>query len=175
MAQYQTMAREWAQYTKQMKKQQWKGPLHSDEVTLLSSRQNEIQSSSTKGRNKKFKGEAESDEASTPHIERSKRRHEISQENRDHKRDLEQLMKEFQELKNVRKDSNVDQEVDDNPLSLEIQFAVIPPSYRVPKEKYNGMTDPIDHVACFESTLDLYGTSDAIKCKMFPTTLIRMA
>ena len=69
MAQYQTMAREWAQYTKQMKKQQRKGPLHSDEVILLSSRQNEVQSSSTKGINKKFKGEAKLDEANTPYTE----------------------------------------------------------------------------------------------------------
>ena len=52
---------------------------------------------------------------------------------------------------------------------------MIPHSYRVPKEKYNGAIDPTDHVACFESTLDLYGTSDAIKCRMFPTTLIEMA
>ena len=84
-------------------------------------------------------------------------------------------MKEVQKLKNVRKDSNAGQDVDDNPLSLEIQYAVISPSYRVPKEKYNGTTDPTDQVACFESTLDLYGTSDAIKCRMFPATLIEMA
>ena len=80
MAQYQTMAREWVQYTKQMKKQR-KSPLHSDEVILLSSRENEVQSSSIKGRNKKFKGEAESDKASTPYTERSKRRNKISREN----------------------------------------------------------------------------------------------
>ena len=78
-------------------------------------------------------------------------------------------------MKNIRKDSNADQDVDDNPLSLEIQFAVISPFYRVPKEKYNGTIDPTDHVACFESTLDLYGTWDAIKCRMFPATLIGMA
>ena len=78
-------------------------------------------------------------------------------------------------MKKVQKDSDTDQDVDDNPLSLEIQSAVIPPSYRVPKEKYNGTTDPIDHVACFESTLDLYGISDAIKCRMFPAILIGMA
>ena len=132
------MAREWAQYTKQMKKQRRKGPLYSNEVTLLSSRQNEVQSSSTKGRNKKFKGKAESDEASTPHTEQSKRRHEVSRENRDHRRDLEQVMKEVQELKNVRKDSNADQDVDDNPLSLKIQSVVIPLSYRVSKKNTMG-------------------------------------
>ena len=47
-------------------------------------------------------------------------------------------MKEVQELKNVRKDSNANQDVDDNPLSLEIQSAVIPPSYRVSKKNTMG-------------------------------------
>ena len=84
-------------------------------------------------------------------------------------------MKEVRELKKVWKDSDADQDIDDNPLSLEIQSAVIPPSYWVSKEKYNGTTDPTDHVACFENTLDLYGTSDAIKYRMFPATLIGMA
>ena len=78
-------------------------------------------------------------------------------------------------MKKVRKDSDADQDIDDNPLSLKIQSVVIPTSYRVPKERYNGTTDPTDQVACFESTLDLYGTSDAIKCRMFPATLIEMA
>ena len=84
-------------------------------------------------------------------------------------------MKEVQELKNVRKDSNTDQDIDDNPLSLEIQSVVISPSYRVSKEKYNGTTNPTDYVTCFESTLDLYGMSDVIKCRMFLATLIGMA
>ena len=40
-------------------------------------------------------------------------------------------------------------------LSLEIQVVAIPHTLKVPKEKYNGITNPINHVACFESTLDL--------------------
>ena len=168
MAQYQTMADNWAQHTKEMKKQRQKGPPHSDELTQSSFRRNESQSFSTKRRNKKPEKQAELDEVSAPYTERSKRRNEASQKDRDHRRDLEQVIKEVQELKKIRKASNFDQEIDNNPLSLEIRSAVIPPSHRVPKEKYSGTTDPTDHVACFESTLDLYGTSDAIKYYQMP-------
>ena len=61
-----------------------------------------------------------------------------------------------------------------NPFSLEIQVMVVFHTLRFPKEKYNGMTDPIDHVACFESTPNMYDATDAIKCRMFPSTLIGM-
>ena len=176
MAQYQTMADNWAQHTKQLKKQQrQKDPPHSDEFTQLSSRRNESQSSSTKKRSKKLEKQTESDEVNASYTEQSKRRNDTSRKDKDHQRDLEQVIKEVRELKKIRKTSDADQEIDNDPLSLEIRSAVIPPSHRVPKEKYSGTTDPTDHVACFESTLDLYGTSDAIKCRMFPATLIGMA
>ena len=85
MTQYQTMADNWAQHTKEMKKQQrQKGPPHSDELTQSLFRKNESQSSSTKRRNKKPEKQAESDEASAPYTERSKRRNEASQKDKDH-------------------------------------------------------------------------------------------
>ena len=151
MAQYQTMAKNWAQHAEQMKKQQrQKGSPHSNDLTRSSSQEN------------------------TSHTKQSKRRNEASQKDKNHSRDLAQVIKEVQELKKTRKTSDSDQEIDTNPLSLEIRSAVIPSSHRIPKEKYSGATDPADHVACFESILDLYGTSDAIKCRMFPATLIGM-
>ena len=79
MAQYQTMADNWAQHTKQLKKQQrQKNPSHSDELTQSSSRINESQSSSTKRRNKKPEKQTELDEISVFYTERSKRRNEVS-------------------------------------------------------------------------------------------------
>ena len=58
---------------------------------------------------------------------------------------------------------------------MKIQAVVVPPTLRVSKEKYTKTTDPIDYIACFKSMLDLYDATDAIKCKMFSTTLIEMA
>ena len=60
--------------------------------------------------------------------------------------------------------------MDANSLSLKIQAEVVPLTLQVPKEKYDGTTDPIDHVAYFESTLDLYGMTNVIKCRVFLTT-----
>ena len=123
MAQYQTMAKNWAQHAEQMKKQQrQKGSPHSNDLTRSSSQEN------------------------TSYTKQSKRRNEASQKDKNHSRDLAQVIKEVQELKKTRKTSDSDQEIDTNPLSLEIRSAVIPSSHRVPKEKYSGATDPADHV-----------------------------
>ena len=84
-------------------------------------------------------------------------------------------MKEMQELKRSRKGQDPDQDEDSSFLSPKIQVVVIPPTFRVPKEKYTGMMDPTDHVTCFKNMLDLYDATDAIKCRMFPATLIGMA
>ena len=79
-------------------------------------------------------------------------------------------MRESQQLKRVRLRQDADQEVDNNPLSLAIQVEIVPPTIRVHKENFSGITDPTDHVIAFESHMDLYGATDAAKCKVFLTT-----
>ena len=60
--------------------------------------------------------------------------------------------------------------MDSNPLSLAIQAEIVPLTIRVPKEKFNGTTDPIDHVTAFESHMNLYGATNVAKCRAFSTT-----
>ena len=60
--------------------------------------------------------------------------------------------------------------MDSNPLSLVIQAKMVPPTIRVPKEKFSGMSDPADHAVAFESHMDLYGATDDTKCQAFSTT-----
>ena len=108
--------------------------------------------------------------ASEPLSTRSRRKKpEANQVDLDTKRDLENIMWELQELKRSEETKIL--------IRILIWILVIkdpnesvPPNLRVPKEKFDGMTNPADHVACFESTLDLYDASVAIKCRAFPTT-----
>ena len=85
-------------------------------------------------------------------------------------RDMENIMKEWQELKRVQIDQNSDQDTDSNTLSLGIQAKVVPLTLKVPKEKFDGTTNSIDHVAAFESNMDLYGAFDAVKGQAFLAT-----
>ena len=80
------------------------------------------------------------------------------------KAELENVMRELQQLKKVRLGQDPDPNMENNPLSLAIQSDVIFPAIRVPKERFSGMSDPVDHTAAFESHMDFYDASDATKC-----------
>ena len=48
-------------------------------------------------------------------------------------------------------------------------------NHLMPRIKYDGSSDPDDHVATYEGHMYLYTHVDAIWCKVFPSTLIGIA
>ena len=77
-------------------------------------------------------------------VQLRKKRYEASQFDQDTRRDLNKVIKKLKEMKKIWKDQHLDQKDDSNPLSLEIQEKMVPTTIRIPKEKYNGMSNPTD-------------------------------
>ena len=61
------------------------------------------------------------------------------------------------------------------PFSQEILEALIPNTFAGPKVIFTDMEDPEAHLTAFHMQMVLVGGSDAVRCKLFMSTLTRMA
>jgi len=61
------------------------------------------------------------------------------------------------------------------PFSRAILETVIPNTFTGPKVTFTGMEDPEAHLTTFHTQMMLVGGSDAVKCKLFMSTLTGMA
>ncbi|XP_050211384.1 uncharacterized protein LOC126661573 [Mercurialis annua] len=83
----------------------------------------------------------------------------------------EKIAKALKELKSEELDID-DLRLKGSPLSPEIKEETIPYSMKLPVlPTFNGEEDPRDHTARFTATMGLLSVSDAILCRVFPTTL----
>jgi len=58
------------------------------------------------------------------------------------------------------------------PFSQAIMDAMIPATFVVPKVTFTGMEDPEAHLTAFHTQMMLVGGSDAVRCKLFISTLV---
>ncbi|GKV48654.1 hypothetical protein SLEP1_g55455 [Rubroshorea leprosula] len=59
-----------------------------------------------------------------------------------------------------------------HPLNTNITLEPYPAGFRIPQlETYDGMKDPDDHLHAFYSCMQVQNASDALMCKIFPSTL----
>ena len=61
------------------------------------------------------------------------------------------------------------------PFSQAILETEIPNTFTGPKVTFTGMKDPEAHLTAFHAQMMLVGGSDAVRCKLFMSTLTRMA
>ena len=61
------------------------------------------------------------------------------------------------------------------PFSQEILETEIPNTFAGPKVIFTGMEDPETHLTAFHTQMVLIGDSDAVRCKLFMSTLTGMA
>ena len=61
------------------------------------------------------------------------------------------------------------------PFSQSIMEAVIPHTFVGPKVTFTGIEDPEAHLIAFHTQMMLVGGSDAVRCKLFMSTLTGMA
>jgi len=61
------------------------------------------------------------------------------------------------------------------PFSQPILETVIPNTFTGPKVTFTGMEDPEAHLTAFHTQMMLVGGSDAVRCKLFMSTLTGMA
>jgi hypothetical protein len=58
------------------------------------------------------------------------------------------------------------------PFSYTVYKAPLPDGFQVPRIKaYDGSTDPGDHLKIYYANMLVYGSTDAIMCRAFPSTL----
>ncbi|GKU88859.1 hypothetical protein SLEP1_g3075 [Rubroshorea leprosula] len=63
-----------------------------------------------------------------------------------------------------------------HPLNTNIILELYPAGFKIPQlETYDGMKDPDDHLHAFYSCMQAQNASDALMCKIFPSTLREMA
>ncbi|KAL2470494.1 Retrotrans gag domain-containing protein [Abeliophyllum distichum] len=94
---------------------------------------------------------------------------------------LEQRLEELMDRKIAEAISSKDSRqqsmvLEEDPFFLEVMAVPLPRDFKQPTmEKYDGSSDPVDHLKSFVDLMRLQATPDAIMCRAFLPTLRREA
>ena len=95
--------------------------------------------------------------------------------------ELHNMRKEMDELRSAMKDKggeNLDRMIRriDSPFTTEMLNCPLLPKFRLPQlESYDSSKDLLDHIESFKILMLLQMTLDKVMCRVFPTTLKRVA
>ena len=88
---------------------------------------------------------------------------------------MDQMRKVMDEMReNMRRANSVDDLVHrmDSPFMASINSHPLPSKFKMSSlDSYDGMRNPCDHIATFNTTMHLQGVQNEIICRAFPTTL----
>ena len=98
----------------------------------------------------------------------------------------EELQRANEELRRGLRNQRGEREMEDQeattppmefsmPFSQAIMDAVIPATFVGPKATFTGVEDPEAHLTAFHTQMMLVGGSDAVRCKLFMSTLVGTA
>ncbi|GKV27797.1 hypothetical protein SLEP1_g36923 [Rubroshorea leprosula] len=111
-------------------------------------------------------------------VQLSRTRDSLRERNETLQKDMETLRQQMEELRTAQQQATDAPQIASigDPFFDEIIKEPMPPSFKPPQlTQYDGTQDLIEHVRSYKLAMMIYGASDALLCRVFPSTLKKAA